>query len=106
MAKLPPIPKWSIDRRVGNIHVGTPDAQVYAETFDIAAKTIKEAAAGKARSITGAPMPEYKGLTEKQQLAFAKHAADYAVARHQKNRGVYVNVVGGRVGAKTRRVPL
>jgi hypothetical protein len=72
------IPKVQIEYIVGNIHVGEPDEVVRKNIEDRARKA---------------------GATDK----LVKACGDYAVKVHQRNRNLYNDVMGGRIGSGRRR---
>lgn len=71
------VPRSQIDFIVGNFHVGTPDEEVAAD--------IRERAES-----AGWPKP------------VVTLAVNYAVKRHQANRGTYSDVMSGNIGRKRR----
>ena len=89
---LNPGTKSQIRWLVGREHVGKPDAEI----AELMAKRCQ-----KARD-AGTLLP---GEDQKKIGAFCRAATKFAVQAHQENRGVYHDVMTGRVGAKKRRVP-
>lgn len=74
---LKDVPRSQIDLIVGNLHVGTPDEEVAADIR---------------KRCEGSDMP----------APVVTLAVKYAVDRHQKNRGVYSDVMSGRAGRARR----
>lgn len=73
----PKVPTRAIDRKLGRVHVGTPDAEVEA----MVQEAIDQACQGK----------QAEQWTKKIQ----KQTIRYALWRHHQNLAEYVRVMGG-----------